>query len=65
VSGRERAFQGMRVDLRGEPAVRRPNTWKKIASLFGRDERTVRRWEVTRSLPVRRLPTAERAIALN
>ena len=52
----------MRAELRGEPAGRRLNTWKEIATFFGRDERTVRRWEATRSLPVRRLPSGPRSL---
>jgi len=40
---------------------RRLNTWKEIASFFGRDERTVKRWEVSRALPVRRLPNGTRS----
>jgi Tfp pilus assembly protein PilF len=32
--------------------------WKEIASFVGRDERTARRWETARGLPVRRLPGA-------
>jgi Tfp pilus assembly protein PilF len=35
---------------------RRLDSWKEIAAFFGRDERTVRRWEKDRSLPVHRLP---------
>ena len=38
------------------PANRRLDSWKEIAAFFGRDERTVRRWEKERSLPVRRMP---------
>jgi tetratricopeptide (TPR) repeat protein len=34
----------------------RIDSWKGIAAFFGRDERTVRRWEKERSLPVHRLP---------
>jgi tetratricopeptide (TPR) repeat protein len=34
----------------------RIESWKEIAAYFGRDERTVRRWEKTRSLPIHRLP---------
>ena len=34
----------------------RLNTWKEIAAHLGRDERTAKRWEATRSLPVRRVP---------
>lgn len=33
---------------------RRLDSWKEIAAYFGRDERTVRRWERTEGLPVRR-----------
>jgi hypothetical protein len=32
------------------------NSWKEIASFLGRDERTAKRWEATRHLPVRRAP---------
>jgi tetratricopeptide (TPR) repeat protein len=35
---------------------RRLDSWKEIASFFGRDERTVRRWEKENALPVRRVP---------
>jgi tetratricopeptide (TPR) repeat protein len=35
---------------------RRLDSWKEIASFFDRDERTVRRWEKERSLPVHRMP---------
>lgn len=34
----------------------RIESWKGIAAYFGRDERTVKRWEKTRGLPVHRLP---------
>ena len=34
----------------------RIESWKEIAAYFGRDERTVKRWEKTRSLPIHRLP---------
>ncbi|HEY5106632.1 MAG TPA: hypothetical protein VII73_07655 [Caulobacteraceae bacterium] len=37
------------------------NTWKEIARFLGRDERTARRWEATRGLPVRRAPGADRS----
>ena len=35
---------------------RRIESWKEIAAFFGRDERTVKRWERERGLPVHRLP---------
>ena len=34
----------------------RVETWKEVAAFFNRDERTVKRWEAQRGLPVRRLP---------
>jgi tetratricopeptide (TPR) repeat protein len=34
----------------------RIDSWKAIAAFFGRDERTVKRWEKERGLPVHRLP---------
>ena len=39
---------------------RRLNSWKEIASFFGRDERTVKRWEKQRGLPVHRVPGGEK-----
>ena len=43
-------------DRRKRCPNRRLDSWKEIASHFGRDERTVKRWEKDRGLPVRRLP---------
>jgi tetratricopeptide (TPR) repeat protein len=40
---------------------RRLDTWKEIGAFFGRDERTVKRWETTRGLPVHRVPGTGRA----
>jgi tetratricopeptide (TPR) repeat protein len=40
---------------------RRLDTWKEIGAFFGRDERTVKRWEATRGLPVHRVPGSGRA----
>jgi tetratricopeptide (TPR) repeat protein len=40
---------------------KRLDTWKEIGAFFGRDERTVKRWEITRGLPVHRVPGAGRA----
>src|SRR5277367_1358354 len=42
-------------------ANRRLDTWKEIGAFFGRDERTVKRWETTRGLPVHRVPGTGRA----
>lgn len=38
----------------------RLNSWKEIAVYFGKDERTVKRWETARGLPVRRVPGGTR-----
>lgn len=35
---------------------KRLDSWKEIAAFFGRDERTVNRWEKEQGLPVHRLP---------
>jgi len=35
---------------------RRLDSWKEIAAFFGRDERTVRRWEKENALPIHRVP---------
>ena len=40
---------------------RRLDSWKEIALFFGRAERTVKRWELERSLPVHRVPGRGRA----
>lgn len=44
----------------GQSNDRRLNSWKEIAAFFGKDERTVKRWEVARGLPVRRVPGGAR-----
>ncbi|MBU6206141.1 MAG: hypothetical protein KGQ42_00485 [Alphaproteobacteria bacterium] len=36
--------------------------WKKIAKYFGLTERTLRRWEQTRQLPVRRYPGRQSSV---
>lgn len=49
------------TDSRGaeaRPAGSRLDSWKEIAAYFGRDERTVKRWEKERNLPVHRLQGA-------
>jgi tetratricopeptide (TPR) repeat protein len=38
----------------------RLDSWKEIAAFFGRDERTVKRWEKSRSLPIHRIPGNQR-----
>lgn len=40
---------------------KRLDTWKAISAFFVRDERTVRRWESTRGMPIHRLPGHGRA----
>src|ERR1700691_115193 len=46
----------------GEPlgAKKRLDSWKEIAAFFGRDERTVKRWEKERGLPIYRVPGSAR-----
>jgi len=46
----------------GDPlgAKKRLDSWKEIATFFGRDERTVKRWEKERGLPVYRVPGSTR-----
>jgi tetratricopeptide (TPR) repeat protein len=41
-------------------AKTRLDSWKEIAAFFGRDERTVKRWEKERGLPVYRMPGSAR-----
>lgn len=45
-----------------DPLVgKRLDSWKEIAAFFGRAERTVKRWETERGLPVHRVPGSGRA----
>src|ERR1700688_101028 len=39
---------------------KRLDSWKEIAAFFGRDERTVKRWEKERGIPVYRVPGSAR-----
>ena len=57
-SGQFRTTHVMLEDRRKRPPNRRLDSWKEIAAYFGRDERTVKRWEKERGLPIRRLPGA-------
>src|SRR5208283_4695549 len=41
-------------------AKKRLDSWKEIAAFFDRDERTVKRWEKERGLPVYRVPGSAR-----
>lgn len=51
----------MEAENGGDPRGRRLNTWKEIASFFACDERTVKRWEGARGLPVHRIPNGVRS----
>jgi tetratricopeptide (TPR) repeat protein len=51
------AGTGKRLDRRTD---QRLDTWKEIGAFFGRDERTVKRWEDQRGLPVHRVPGSGR-----
>lgn len=44
-----------------ERPIGRLESWKAVAAYFGRDERTVRRWETERGLPIHRLPGGARS----
>src|SRR3954462_11235126 len=55
-SGREDTTPG---PARGKPG-RRLSGWKEIGAFFGKNERTVKRWE-SRGLPVHRLPGTTKA----
>jgi Tfp pilus assembly protein PilF len=41
-------------------AQKRLDSWKEIAAYLGRAERTVKRWEAERGMPVHRIPGSER-----
>src|SRR6201989_1173962 len=46
----------MALNGNGAGRTGRLKSWKEIAAYFGADERTVKRWEAKRGLPVHRLP---------
>ena len=52
---------GSSFGSRGAAGDGRLRSWKEIAAYFGADERTVKRWEVSRGLPVHRVPGEARA----
>jgi len=52
----------MAASMDNVPERTRIESWKDIASFFGRDERTVKRWEKSRRLPVRRLPGSKSGV---
>jgi tetratricopeptide (TPR) repeat protein len=49
-----------RVTSPDGPAKQRLESWKEVADYFGRTDRTVKRWEAERGLPIRRPPGAGR-----
>jgi tetratricopeptide (TPR) repeat protein len=61
-NGQQRTLAGISGYYRmGDSSARqisnhRLDSWKEIAAFFGRDERTVRRWEKERGLPAHRVP---------
>ena len=55
ITGHNQAVNVMADNDKPE-TVRRLESWKEIAAFFGRDERTVHRWEKDLGLPVHRLP---------
>ncbi len=46
----------------GPHSGRRLQSWKEIAAFFNRDERTIRRWETSRGLPIHRVPGGARGV---
>lgn len=52
--------RGMKTEPAHPKPDRRLRSWKEIAQFFGKDERTVKRWEVQRGLPVHRVPGGSR-----
>jgi tetratricopeptide (TPR) repeat protein len=56
--GETAARNGSNGTAKGGAALR---GWKSIAAYFGTDERTVKRWEAQRGLPIRRVPGGGRA----
>ena len=45
-----------RSDIHPTPLKRRLSGWKEIGAFFGKNERTVKRWELQRGLPIHRPP---------
>jgi tetratricopeptide (TPR) repeat protein len=58
--GHEGTTQDMTTEPTQKTSGRKLDTWKEIAAFFDRDERTVKRWEKERGLPVHRLPGGRR-----
>ena len=54
--GTTQDISGYGMPREQQASKRRLDSWKEIAAFFGRDERTVKRWEKERALPVHRVP---------
>lgn len=50
----------MTAENGGHRTGRRLQSWKEVAAFFNRDERTIRRWETSRGLPIHRVPGGAR-----
>ena len=50
----------MKAETDAGHASERLQSWKEIAAFFNRDERTIRRWETQRGLPIHRVPGGTR-----
>lgn len=62
ISGQMRTFAGVNGKANGTNGGNgRLKGWKAVAAHFGTDERTVKRWEAQRGLPVRRVPGSGKA----
>ena len=61
MSGQEGASRGIQRDSGEARRDQRLKSWKEIAAFFGANERTVKRWEAERGMPVHRLPGGARA----
>jgi Tfp pilus assembly protein PilF len=64
MNGLDRTFMSTGSPTTPSPAHsdNRLDSWKEIAAFFERDERTVRRWEIERGLPVHRVPGSSRGV---
>jgi tetratricopeptide (TPR) repeat protein len=60
MGGTTRDNRGQTARGGGDGGGRRLRSWKEIAAHFGTTERTVKRWEATRGLPVQRVPGGAR-----
>src|SRR5579863_2033178 len=56
-----RADSEIRSKMDNGPSAPRLDGWKDIATCLGKSERTVKRWERDRALPIHRVPGGGRA----